>query len=75
MQVRFFFGSASCLEVCAQVLSLRPSNLLSVSGSPWHGSHYALSEHVEASERAQSTSECVPKGEAERAPLTQASFV
>src|SRR5712671_3380158 len=25
--------------------SLRPSNLLSVSGSPWRGSHYALYEH------------------------------
>jgi hypothetical protein len=29
---------------------------------------------VEASERTQSTSECVPKGEAGRAPLTKAVY-
>jgi hypothetical protein len=63
---------ASGLEVCAQLLSVRPSNLLSVSGSELTGSHYALSEHVEASERTQSTGGCWPKGEAGRAPLTKA---
>jgi hypothetical protein len=30
---------------------------------------------VEASERTQSTDECVPKGEAGRAPLTKASVL
>src|ERR1700732_1526740 len=52
--------------------SLRPSTLLSVSGSFWRSSHYALCEHVEASERTQSTSESMPMGEAGRAPLTKA---
>jgi len=30
---------------------------------------------VEASERTQSTNECVPKGEAGRAPLTKAVYL
>ena len=56
--------------------SLRPSNLLSVSGSPCGAVHIMLyASMVEASERTQSTNECVPKGEAGRAPLTKAVYL
>ena len=74
-----------CLRVCLwwrltsgmrSGASLRPSNLLSVSGSPCGAVHIMLyASMVEASERTQSTNECVPKGEAGRAPLTKAVYL
>ena len=54
---------------------LRPSNLLSVSASPSGGSHYAFMRAWSRQASAtQSTNECLPKGEAGRAPLTKAAY-
>ena len=54
--------------------SLRPSNLLSVSGSPCGAVHIMLyASMVEASERTQSTSECFAQGRS-RARAAYQSF-
>jgi hypothetical protein len=63
---------ASASGVFGQLLGFRPSNLLSVSAFPCAAHIVLYTSMFEASERTQSTNECVPKGEAGCAPLTKA---
>jgi hypothetical protein len=63
---------ASASGYAVSALGLRPSNLLSVSAFPCAAHIVLYTSMFEASERTQSTNECVPKGEAGCAPLTKA---
>jgi hypothetical protein len=73
-KVRQFLFGGVLPRVCGQVLAFdRPTcyPCPALTGAV----HIMLyTSMVEASERTQSTSECVPKGEAGRAPLTKAVY-
>src|SRR6266436_9045690 len=68
---RFLFGGV-LPRVCGQVLAFDRPTCYPCPALPGAAHIMLYTSMVEASERTQSTSECWPKGEAGRAPLTKA---